>query len=98
MRLCASVTDAEVERAKNVLKTNMLLQLDTSTQVCEDIGRQLLCYNRRIPTHELEARINVNMICVKNTQIFKIFIQIFIQTSLFCYSRTLALRTYMISQ
>lgn len=62
MRLCASVTDAEVERAKNVLKTNMLLQLDTSTQVCEDIGRQLLCYDRRIPPHELEARINVNMI------------------------------------
>lgn len=59
MRLCASVTEAEVERAKNVLKTNMLLQLDTSTQVCEDIGRQLLCYNRRIPPHELEARINV---------------------------------------
>jgi len=58
MRLCASVTEAEVERAKNVLKTNMLLQLDTSTQVCEDIGRQLLCYNRRIPPHELEARIN----------------------------------------
>lgn len=62
MRLCASVTDAEVERAKNVLKTNMLLQLDTSTQVCEDIGRQLLCYNRRIPPHELEARINVNIL------------------------------------
>lgn len=60
MRLCTSATEAEVERAKNVLKTNMLLQLDTSTQVCEDIGRQLLCYNRRIPPHELEARINVN--------------------------------------
>ncbi|XP_050536678.1 mitochondrial-processing peptidase subunit beta [Daktulosphaira vitifoliae] len=58
MRLCASVTEAEVERAKNVLKTNMLLQLDTTTQVCEDIGRQILCYNRRIPPHELEARIN----------------------------------------
>lgn len=61
MRLCASVTEAEVERAKNVLKTNMFLQLDTTTQVCEDIGRQLLCYNRRIPPHELEARINVNI-------------------------------------
>ncbi|XP_050438904.1 mitochondrial-processing peptidase subunit beta [Adelges cooleyi] len=58
MRLCASVTEAEVERAKNVLKTNMFLQLDTTTQVCEDIGRQMLCYNRRIPPHELEARIN----------------------------------------
>jgi len=67
MRLCASVTEAEVERAKNVLKTNMLLQLDTSTQVCEDIGRQLLCYNRRIPPHELEARINVNILFYTNS-------------------------------
>ncbi|XP_043256964.1 mitochondrial-processing peptidase subunit beta [Colletes gigas] len=57
-RLCISVTEKEVERAKNILKTNMLLQLDGTTAICEDIGRQLLCYNRRIPLHELEARID----------------------------------------
>jgi len=57
MRLCTNVTDFEVERAKNLLKTNMLLQLDGTTPVCEDIGRQMLCYNRRIPANELEARI-----------------------------------------
>lgn len=28
MRLCTIVTEAEVDRAKNLLKTNMLLQLD----------------------------------------------------------------------
>lgn len=28
MRLCNNVTDAEVDRAKNLLHTNMLLQLD----------------------------------------------------------------------
>lgn len=28
MRLCTIVTEAEVERAKNLLKTNMLLLLD----------------------------------------------------------------------
>lgn len=60
MRLCTMVTEAEVERAKNLLKTNMLLQLDGTTPICEDIGRQLLCYNRRIPLHELEKRIDVN--------------------------------------
>ena len=43
---------------KNLLKTNMLLQLDGSTPICEDIGRQMLCYNRRIPIPELEARID----------------------------------------
>lgn len=58
MRLCVSVTEREVERAKNILKTNMLLQLDGTTAICEDIGRQMLCYNRRIPLHELEARID----------------------------------------
>lgn len=71
MRLCTTVTDSEVERARSLLKTNMLLQLDGSTPVCEDIGRQMLCYNRRIPNHELIARIecvtaqNVHDVCMK---------------------------------
>ena len=53
------VTEFEVERAKNMLKTNLLMQLDGTTPICEDIGRQMLCYGRRIPQEELEARINV---------------------------------------
>nr|XP_002156628.1 mitochondrial-processing peptidase subunit beta [Hydra vulgaris] len=59
MRLCTSVTDSEVNRAKNVLKTNFLLQFDGSTPVCEDIGRQMLTYGRRIPLPELNYRINI---------------------------------------
>lgn len=59
MRICTSVTEKEVTRAKNILKTNMLLQLDGTSNICEDIGRQMLCYERRIPLHELEARIEV---------------------------------------
>jgi len=58
MRLATTVTDFEVNRAKNLLKTNMLLQLDGTTPICEDIGRQMLCYGRRMPQHELEARID----------------------------------------
>ncbi|OBS71991.1 hypothetical protein A6R68_13435 [Neotoma lepida] len=71
MRLCTSVTESEVARARNLLKTNMLLQLDGSTPICEDIGRQMLCYNRRIPIPELEARIDavnaemVREVCTK---------------------------------
>ena len=60
--MCNAITDFEVDRAKNLLKTNMLLQLDGTTPVCEDIGRQMLCYGRRIPQHELEARIDVSTI------------------------------------
>lgn len=56
--LCDSVNEAELERAKRSLFTNMLLMLDGSTPICEDIGRQLLCYNRRMPIAELEARID----------------------------------------
>lgn len=57
--MCDRITDDEVERGKRLLKTNMLLLLDGSTAVCEDVGRQMLCYGRRIPLHELDARIGV---------------------------------------
>lgn len=57
MRLCFSVTEAEVERAKNVFRTSLFMQLDGSTAICEDIGRQLLTYGRRIPLPELDYRI-----------------------------------------
>merc|ERR1711963_621827 len=71
MRLCGGVKVSEVERAKNLLMTNMLLQLDGSTPICEDIGRQMLCYGRRIPIDELERRISaitpdtVKEVCLK---------------------------------
>jgi len=71
MRLCSSVTEFEVQRAKNLLKTNMMLMLDGSTPICEDIGRQLLCYGRRIPLSELDARIDavdaqaIRNVCMK---------------------------------
>lgn len=69
--MCTGLSEFEVDRAKNALKTNMLLQLDGTTAICEDIGRQLLCYGRRIPLHELEARIDavdaslVRDVCMK---------------------------------
>uniref|UniRef100_A0A914W728 Uncharacterized protein n=1 Tax=Plectus sambesii TaxID=2011161 RepID=A0A914W728_9BILA len=44
--LCTSVTNEEVERGKNLLKTNMLLMLDGSTPICEDIGRWAAMANR----------------------------------------------------
>ena len=58
MRLCTAVTQTEIERAKNLLKTSMVLRLDGTTPICEDIGRQMLSYGRRMPLHELEARID----------------------------------------
>lgn len=45
MRLSTSVTEAEVDRAKAILTAYTLLQLDTSTAVCEDIGNIWHCFN-----------------------------------------------------
>lgn len=56
-RLASSAGEDEVTRAKNLLRTNMLLMLDGSTPICEDIGRQMLCYGRRLAPNELDARI-----------------------------------------
>jgi len=56
-RLYRSVSPGEVQRAKNLLKTLLLAQCDGTTAVCEDIGRQMLTYGRRISLAEIDARI-----------------------------------------
>lgn len=47
MRLSTSVTEAEVDRAKAILTAYTLLQLDTSTAVCEDIGKFTIYFMQR---------------------------------------------------
>ena len=107
MRMCTGITDFEVDRAKNLLKTNMLLQLDGTTPICEDVGRQMLCYGRRIPQHELEARINVSFpyfylrianlktVCFKYTHTY-IFFVFLCRVSMRNWSVTLAISISMI--
>ena len=56
-RISRGASPGEVQRAKNHLKTLLLAQCDGSTAVCEDIGRQMLTYARRIPLAEIDARI-----------------------------------------
>ncbi|XP_065909133.1 mitochondrial-processing peptidase subunit beta-like [Dysidea avara] len=56
-RIRTGASHAEVARAKNALKQNLLKQLDSSTPVCDDIGRQMLAYGRRIPLSEWYDRI-----------------------------------------
>eukprot|EP00923_Selenidium_pygospionis_P043993 GHVN01075947.1.p1 GENE.GHVN01075947.1~~GHVN01075947.1.p1 ORF type:complete len:358 (+),score=62.44 GHVN01075947.1:560-1633(+) len=57
-RLSLQVTPEEVSRAKMVLKTHLLANLDQNYLVAEDIGRSLLVYGRRIPLLELLFRID----------------------------------------
>ncbi|KAJ3326751.1 55 kDa erythrocyte membrane protein [Blyttiomyces sp. JEL0837] len=56
-RLAMGVTDAEVFRAKNQLKTSLLLALDGTTPVAEDIGRQVLVYGKRLTPWEIDGLI-----------------------------------------
>lgn len=58
VRLCLSVTEGEVERAKLHLKSALLLSLDSTTAICEDIGRQVLIYGRRMSLPEIHAQID----------------------------------------
>ena len=58
MRLCTNVSEAEVERAKAQLKASILLSLDGTTAVAEDIGRQLITTGRRSMPGEIERMID----------------------------------------
>jgi processing peptidase subunit beta len=55
--LAHHITEEDVERAKIALKATMLMGLDGNTNVCEDIGRQLLTYGRRMTPAEIFTRI-----------------------------------------
>jgi len=51
-------TEAEVERAKSQLKAGILLGLDGTTAVAEDIGRQIVTSGKRMTPQEMEAAID----------------------------------------
>lgn len=58
VRICLGATDAEVARAKTQLKASLLLSLDGTTPICEDIGRQTLIYGRRYSWSEIHQLID----------------------------------------
>lgn len=58
MRLCTNVSEAEVERAKAQLKASLLLSLDGTTAIAEDIGRQLITTGRRLSPGEIERKVD----------------------------------------
>jgi processing peptidase subunit beta len=57
-RLSSNVTQAEVERAKAQLTASILLSLDGTTAVAEDIGRQIVNTGRRMGPSEIERIID----------------------------------------
>jgi processing peptidase subunit alpha len=58
-RLCVEpVSDEELSRAKNMLKSMMLMQLESRLILCEDIARQFVIYGKRSPPEEICAKID----------------------------------------
>jgi processing peptidase subunit beta len=57
-RLSIAPTSLEVERAKNQLKAGLLLGLDGTTAVAEDIGRQLVTSGRRLSPMQIEEAVD----------------------------------------
>ncbi|KAF2483593.1 Metalloenzyme, LuxS/M16 peptidase-like protein [Neohortaea acidophila] len=57
-RLSFQVTEAETERAKAQLKASILLSLDGTTSVAEDIGRQIITTGRRLSPEEVERAVS----------------------------------------
>ncbi|KAI0837179.1 mitochondrial-processing peptidase subunit beta [Hypoxylon sp. FL0890] len=57
-RLSSNVTESEVERAKAQLKASILLSLDSTSAVAEDLGRQIVSTGRRQSPSEIERVID----------------------------------------
>ncbi|KAG9009570.1 hypothetical protein FRB94_011987 [Tulasnella sp. JGI-2019a] len=57
-RMSIAPTNVEVERAKSQLKASLLLGLDGTTAIAEDIGRQLVTTGRRFSPKQIEFAVN----------------------------------------
>jgi len=57
-RMSVAPTEVEVERAKSQLKAGLLLGLDGTTAIAEDIGRQLVTSGRRLTPQQIESAID----------------------------------------
>jgi predicted Zn-dependent peptidase len=57
-RLAATLTQAEVARARAQLKTGQLMGLESTSNRAEQLGSQLLTYGRVIPVAETVARLD----------------------------------------
>jgi predicted Zn-dependent peptidase len=57
-KMTDSISDDELSRARAQLKTGVLMSLESTTARVEQLGRQLLIFDRSIPTTELIEKID----------------------------------------
>ncbi|KAG6337058.1 hypothetical protein ID866_2011 [Astraeus odoratus] len=53
-----SIPKVELERAKNQLKSSLMMALESRAVEVEDLGRQILVYDRKIPITDMTAAID----------------------------------------
>jgi processing peptidase subunit beta len=57
-KMAYEVNESDLTQAKTAMKSSLLNSHATSNGVCEELGRHLLVYGRRIPRDEMFARID----------------------------------------
>lgn len=58
VRLCLALTDPEVQRAKMLLKARMMLALEGTSSIAEDLGVQMLTFGRHYSMEERLAMVD----------------------------------------
>lgn len=65
--LAEAVDEAELARARAQLKAGLLMSLESTTSRIEQLGRQMLIFNRPIPTAELMEKVDgIDATAIKN--------------------------------
>ncbi|OAX40063.1 hypothetical protein K503DRAFT_738210 [Rhizopogon vinicolor AM-OR11-026] len=66
MLIYQSVPQVELERAKNQLKSSLMMALESRAVEVEDLGRQILVHGRKIPVTDMTAEVDkVTPECVR---------------------------------
>ena len=55
-KLTHTIDATELERARNQIQASLMMGLESCSAVCEDMARQLLCFDRRLTNAEVIAR------------------------------------------
>lgn len=56
--LYTPISEGELQRAKNQLKSSLMMALESRAVEVEDLGRQVLVHNRKVPVSEMCAKID----------------------------------------
>ncbi|KAI9013170.1 Metalloenzyme, LuxS/M16 peptidase-like protein [Gaertneriomyces semiglobifer] len=58
LRMTMEIKEEELSRAKNQLKSSLLMSLESKVVELEDVGRQVMAHNKRLPVAEMCRRID----------------------------------------